>query len=177
DEEIMRLPEKYRAPFVLCCLEGKTNEEAAAQLGCPRGTVLSRLARARERLRGRLARRGVTLSAAALVAAAGERGLADVPAGLAALTIRAVPTGTAGAAAAAGVSARVAALAEGVLHAMFVNRLKAVVLVVVMLALTGAGAGLLAAGMLPGEAGGPPQAGASAPPLQGAAAAPAGDVA
>src|SRR4029434_6964280 len=57
DDEIARLPEKYRAPFVLCYLEGRTNEEAAAQLGCPKGTVLSRLSRGRERLRARLARR------------------------------------------------------------------------------------------------------------------------
>jgi RNA polymerase sigma factor (sigma-70 family) len=174
DEEVMRLPEKYRAPFVLCCLEGKTNEETAAQLGCPRGTVLSRLARARERLRWRLARRGVTLSAAALVAVAGERGLAALPTGLAEITIRAVPVSTAGAAAAAGVSARVVALAEGVLHVMFLNRVKTVLLVLLVLALTGAGAGLLAAGMLPGEAEGAPQAGGSAPPPQPAAGAPAG---
>jgi RNA polymerase sigma factor (sigma-70 family) len=174
DEEVMRLPEKYRAPFVLCCLEGKTNEETAAQLGCPRGTVLSRLARAREKLRGRLARRGVTLSAAALVAAAGERGLAEVPARLAELTIRAVPRGTVGAAAAAGVSARVVALTEGVLRVMYLNRLKTVLLVLLVLTLTGAGAGLLAAGVLPGEAGGAPQAGVGAPPPQEAAGAPAG---
>ena len=51
DDEIARLPEKYRAPFVLCYLEGRTNEEAAAQLGCPKGTVLSRLSRGRDRLR------------------------------------------------------------------------------------------------------------------------------
>jgi RNA polymerase sigma factor (sigma-70 family) len=54
DAEISRLPEKYRAAFVLCYLEGKTNEQAAEQLGCPKGTVLSRLSRARERLRKRL---------------------------------------------------------------------------------------------------------------------------
>ncbi len=45
DEEVSRLPEKYRRPFVLCYLEGNTNEQAARQLGCPRGTILSRLAR------------------------------------------------------------------------------------------------------------------------------------
>src|ERR1700677_3089991 len=63
DEEINRLPEKYRAPFVLCHLQGHTNEEAAQLLGCPKGTILSRLSRGRERLRARLARRGLALSA------------------------------------------------------------------------------------------------------------------
>jgi RNA polymerase sigma factor (sigma-70 family) len=62
DAEVQRLPEKYRAAFILCYLEGKTNEEAAQELGCPKGTILSRLARARERLRKRLHRRGLALS-------------------------------------------------------------------------------------------------------------------
>ncbi len=57
DEEISRLPEKYRRPLVLCYLEGMTNEQAADRLGCPRGTILSRLSRAREQLRRRLVRR------------------------------------------------------------------------------------------------------------------------
>src|SRR5262245_19095542 len=48
DAEVCRLQEKYQAAFVLCCLEGKTNEQAAELLGCPKGTVLSLLARARE---------------------------------------------------------------------------------------------------------------------------------
>src|SRR5262249_39477243 len=59
DEEIARLPEKYRAPLVLCYLQGHTNAEAAEQLRCPKGTILSRLARGRQRLRSRLARRGL----------------------------------------------------------------------------------------------------------------------
>jgi uncharacterized protein (TIGR03067 family) len=66
DEEINRLPEKYRQAFVLCYLESQTNEQAADQLGCPLGTVLSRLARARKRLRARLTRRGLVLSMGAL---------------------------------------------------------------------------------------------------------------
>ncbi len=58
-EEIDRLPERYRIPVVLCDLEERPYEEAARHLGCPVGTVKSRLARGRERLRQRLTRRGV----------------------------------------------------------------------------------------------------------------------
>jgi RNA polymerase sigma-70 factor (ECF subfamily) len=49
-EEIGRLPKKLRAAVVLCYFEGMTHETAAAQCGCPVGTVRSRLATARERL-------------------------------------------------------------------------------------------------------------------------------
>jgi RNA polymerase sigma factor (sigma-70 family) len=58
DVELSRIPEKYRTVFILCQLEGNTCEEAAKHLGCPRGTVLSRLGRARQRLQARLALRG-----------------------------------------------------------------------------------------------------------------------
>ena len=68
DEEIRRLPDRVRAPFILCYLEGATNDAAARDLGCPTGTVLSRLSKARELLRTRLTRRGLVLSAGFLAA-------------------------------------------------------------------------------------------------------------
>jgi RNA polymerase sigma factor (sigma-70 family) len=76
DEEVNALPEKLRVPFILCHLEGNTNEEAARLLGCPVGTVLSRLSRARNRLRDRLTRRGLSLSATLLAALLGEHAAA-----------------------------------------------------------------------------------------------------
>ncbi len=64
DEELARLPEKYRAPLILCCLEGRTRDETARHLGWSAKLVKSRLEQGRERLRSRLSRRGLTLPAA-----------------------------------------------------------------------------------------------------------------
>ena len=79
DEELLQLPEKYRAPLVLSYLQGLTNEEVAAQLGCPVGTVFTRLARGREMLRSRLLRRGVAPAAGGLALALGESATAALP--------------------------------------------------------------------------------------------------
>jgi RNA polymerase sigma factor (sigma-70 family) len=66
DEELDRMPARFRQAVVLCHLQEKTVEEAAAELGCPRGTVLSRLLRGRRKLKARLARRGVVAPAVAV---------------------------------------------------------------------------------------------------------------
>ncbi len=90
-EELDRLPERYRAPIVLCDLEGCTCEQAARRLGCPVGTIGSRLARGRERLRGRLARRGLAPAVGALAASlSAEVRATTVSTALANATVRAV---------------------------------------------------------------------------------------
>jgi RNA polymerase sigma factor (sigma-70 family) len=139
DEEIDRLPAKYRMPFVLCYLEGKTNDEAAQVLACPRGTIQSRLSWARERLRQRLTRRGLAVSAG-LVATllAGGSLAAAVPAELAENTLRlsllfaAGETTTGAVATASG-----AVLARGVLKAMFLNKVKVASLVLLAIIVCG----------------------------------------
>ncbi len=145
DEELSRLPDLSRAVLVLCDLEGKTRKEAAQQLSLPEGTVASRLARARVLLAKRLSGRGVTLSGGALASALAHNvASAGVPDAVVSSTIRAASSFAAGQTAATGlVSANVAALTEGVLKAMFINKLKAVVAVVLVLGLLATGAAVL----------------------------------
>src|SRR5260370_464006 len=122
DEEMEKLPEKYRTALVLYYLEGKTQEEAARELGCPVGTIQSRLGRGRKLLQERLTRRGLTLSAgsftAFLVAGASS---STLRAQLVDSTLKAcLQFGSA----AVLVSAPVAALVEGGLKAMLSTKLK-----------------------------------------------------
>src|SRR5262249_52341534 len=160
DEEIARLPEKYRVPFVLCYLEGQTNEEAAEQIGCPKGTGLSRLARGRERLRSRLARRGVSLSVASLAATlSSDAASALVPAPPVCSTVRGAMPFAAGKAAGGLVPAPVATLTDGVLDAMRATKRKLAVVVMVA-AVLGVGAGVFGRQALPGDQ---PTAAAPAP--------------
>jgi RNA polymerase sigma factor (sigma-70 family) len=137
-EELHQLPEKYRAPLVLCYLEGHTQEEAARQLGWSTGATRGRLDRGRDHLRKRLARRGLSLSAVL-----GASSLPSSPvAALSASVVQAAPLAALGGEA-AGVSPTASALADGVVHALFVGKVKTAGAVLLAVALLTAGAGWL----------------------------------
>jgi RNA polymerase sigma factor (sigma-70 family) len=140
DEELHRLPEKYREPFVLCYLQGKTHGEAAEQLGWPKGTVSGRLARARDVLRARLARHGVTLTAGLLVTALVRGASAAVPRRLLGATLKAALRFASGRAADGFPSVEAVTLAKGVLQGMSTNKLKLALAVLLTVGLLGGGA-------------------------------------
>jgi RNA polymerase sigma factor (sigma-70 family) len=137
DQELSCLPDKYRTAIVLCELEGRPRKEAARQLGIPEGTLSSRLATGRRMLAKRLGRPGLALSAGALATAA-----TVVPAPLMASTVKAVTMVAAGQAVVAGVvSVRFAALAEGVVKAMFLSKLSVGAALLMVFGVLAAGAG------------------------------------
>jgi RNA polymerase sigma factor (sigma-70 family) len=141
-EELAQLPAKFRAAVVLCCMEGLSQQQAAGQLGWPLGTLQSRLARGRERLRGRLLRRGLAPSTALVAGLLSAEGAnAAIPVALATSTSRMALQSAAGNAAVAGaVSASAALLTRGVLKTMFLHKLRIAMGTTLVVALTAAGA-------------------------------------
>jgi RNA polymerase sigma factor (sigma-70 family) len=137
DQELSRLAHKYRVPIILCDLEGKTRRAAAQQLNLPEKTLSTRLDRARVMLAKRLARHGTTLSGSAVAMPVSQNmGWPSVPHSLVSSTVKIGTLAAAGKSAAAGaISAKVAALTEGVMKSMLLTKLKTVTVVLVLMVL------------------------------------------
>ncbi|WP_165222279.1 RNA polymerase sigma factor [Aquisphaera insulae] len=146
DEEIARLPDRYRLPVILCYLEGITHAEAARRLGWPLGSVKGRLSRARSLLQSRLTRRGVAVGTTAGALAAGGYVEASIPAFVVQSTCNSLLRSGSGAAFALSrvLPQSVSRLAEGVLHTMVVSRLGQFVAMLGVSGLFLAGAGVMA---------------------------------
>jgi RNA polymerase sigma factor (sigma-70 family) len=144
DQELNRLPAKYRSGIILCDLEGRSRKQAARQLGLPEGTLSSRLATGRQMLARRLARHGITVPAAALAAALANQATA-ASVGPALLGTAAKIALAAACQSAAGlVSAQVLTLSQGVIKTMLLHRLKVVTVLLLGTFLGGLGAGVIA---------------------------------
>ena len=150
DQELSRLPEKYRLPIVLCDLEGKSRKDAAQQLRLPEGTLSSRLTRARAKLARRLSRRGLVLPGAALGTVLAQKvAPACVPAPLVSSTVQCATALVAGPAASGVISAPVAALTEGVIKAMLLQKMKLALLGVLTVGFVFAGAAVSTQALTP----------------------------
>jgi membrane fusion protein (multidrug efflux system) len=136
-EEIDRLPGRFRVAVVLCDLEGYTHEQAAAQLRCALGTIKSRLARGRQKLRGRLVRRGVAPTVAIAASSAAGAARATVPNVLAEATVHYAATASA-------IPTAVKVITEGVLRSMFISKIKFVMTAAAIMTALAAGAIALA---------------------------------
>ncbi|MBI1915936.1 MAG: sigma-70 family RNA polymerase sigma factor [Planctomycetes bacterium] len=154
DEEVNRLPEKYRLPVVLCYLQGESYREAGRQLRVPLGTVAARLSRARALLQARLARRGVGVCGAALATLLGRPA---APAALVHGTVKSVVGVTTGGAAEGLASSRIAALVDEGLRGLSPGRSRIVtaVLLAGLFVLSAVGYRLSAIG----QSGGPSSSG------------------
>jgi RNA polymerase sigma factor (sigma-70 family) len=125
DEELQRMPEKFQSPLILCYLEGKTRDEAARDLGWSVGALRGRIERGRELLKRRLQRRGLDLSAGLLgTLATGNALKAAMPASLVSRIVNAGTLMVRGAGLRPTVPARVIALTEGMVKAMFLTKVK-----------------------------------------------------
>lgn len=143
DEELSRLPEKCRAPLVLCSLEGFTRDEAARHLGWSLGTFRRRLEQGRALLRQRLERRGLPVSAVlAALLGSEETTRATVPLALTQSAVQmGMQTALGKAVPGAIVASRAAVLAEGVMKGMWFFKAKIALAAVLVLGIAGAGAG------------------------------------
>jgi RNA polymerase sigma factor (sigma-70 family) len=156
-EELNRLPEKYRAPIVLCDLEGCSHREAARCLGWPIGTVKSRQAQGRELIRGQLVRRGFAVAACgAVVQSLSEDACAAPPKELVRSTVRAGMHHSARLASELGVPARVLTLTQGVLHMMLLSKVRVLVACLAVAAATGGAAVYVRGSQEPSPQEGPP---------------------
>jgi RNA polymerase sigma factor (sigma-70 family) len=156
DEELSRLSDAFRGPVVLCDLQGKTHLEAARILGLPVGTVSSRLVRAREKLRKRLVRRGLSISAGTIAAFyAFEASAHSVSPALVATTSRAAAECLVGALATTSISTSVASLSKGVVKSLWIGKLasRAAILSLFLAASVGAAVGMI---QLAGQGESPP---------------------
>jgi RNA polymerase sigma factor (sigma-70 family) len=145
DQELNALPDKYRSVIVLCDLEGKSLKQAARHLGCPLATIGTRVARGRQMLARRLARKCVVPSAGVLAFLMSQNGAsASVPARLVEATAKAAAIEISGSASTGGtISASVATLTAAVVKALLLARLKIAMLVLLALsAITFAGGAL-----------------------------------
>jgi RNA polymerase sigma factor (sigma-70 family) len=158
DQELARLPDKYRIVLALCDLDGKSRKEAACHLEIPEGTLSSRLTTARKMLAKRLAQHGLAVSGGALAAVlAQQMASAGVPTSVVSSTVKTASLFAAGKAAAAGVvSPRVAALTAGVMKAMLFTKFKAAIAVVLALGFVATVTTILTCRMAAGQADKPP---------------------
>jgi RNA polymerase sigma factor (sigma-70 family) len=143
DRELTKLPEKYRAPIVLCDLEGKSRKDVAALLKIPEGTLSSRLAKGRSLLAKRLTRYGIALSAAPLAAQLGQHSALAASPALVSSTVQAAMLMAAGKSAAGVVAAEVIALSQGALKTMFLAKINVLAVVVLGIVVGSLGAGAI----------------------------------